>query len=69
MDAAEAGLIGAAIGGGVAILKSWIDGRSQVKLEKAKAEWIKDNAVAAELRTHVATVARELLPLPPPTTQ
>jgi hypothetical protein len=60
MDAAEAGLIGAAIGGGVAILKSWIDGRSQVKLEKAKAEWSKENAVAAELRTHVATVAREL---------
>jgi hypothetical protein len=60
MDAAEAGLIGAAIGGGVAILKSAIDGWSQRKLEKAKAEWSRDNTVGAELRAHVATVAREL---------
>jgi hypothetical protein len=58
--AAEAGLYGVAIGSGFTILKSWIDGRSQARLEKAKAEWSRDNAVATELRTHVATVAREL---------
>jgi hypothetical protein len=61
MDAAAAALIGAAIGGGVAILKSFIDGWSQRKLEKAKAAWSRDNTVGTELRGHVATVARELL--------
>lgn len=38
MDSAVAGLIGAAIGGGVAILKSFIDGRTQLNLEQAKAK-------------------------------
>jgi hypothetical protein len=61
LDAAVAGLIGAAIGGGVAILKSFIDGRSQRNLEEAKAKWSRESTVATELRTHVATVARELL--------
>jgi hypothetical protein len=61
LDAAVAGLLGAAIGGGVAILKSFIDGRSQRNLEQAKAQWSREGTVATELRTHVATVARELL--------
>jgi hypothetical protein len=61
LDAAVAGLLGAAIGGGVAILKSFIDGRSQRNLEEAKAKWSREGTVATELRLHVATVARELL--------
>ena len=61
MDPAVAGLVGAAIGGGVSILKSFVDGSSQRRLEKAKADWGRENAVATELRTHVSTVARELL--------
>jgi hypothetical protein len=61
LDTAVAGLLGAAIGGGVAILKSFIDGRSQRNLEQAKAKWSREGTVATELRTHVATVARELL--------
>ena len=61
MDAATAGLIGAAIGGGVAIIKSFVDGWSQRRLERAKAEWARSNVVETELRAHVAAVARELL--------
>jgi hypothetical protein len=38
MQAAEAALIGAAIGGGVAIPNSFIAGSHQGKLEKEKAE-------------------------------
>lgn len=61
MDSATAALVGAAIGGGVAIIKSFVDSWSQRRLEKAKAEWVRSNAVETELRAHVATVARELL--------
>jgi len=61
MDAATAGLVGAALGGGVAIIKSFVDSWSQRRLEKAKAEWARSGAVATELRAHVAAVARELL--------
>jgi hypothetical protein len=61
MDAAMAGLIGAAIGGGVAIVNSFATSWSQRRLEKAKAEWAHENAVRTELRAHVAAVARELL--------
>jgi hypothetical protein len=61
MDAATAGLVGAAIGGGVALLKSVVDGWSQHRLEKAKADWARANVVGTELRAHVANAARELL--------
>lgn len=61
MDPAVAGLLGAAIGGGLTLLKSVVDGWSNRKLERAKADWVRENAVATELRSHIATVARELL--------
>src|SRR5262245_997229 len=61
MDSGTAGLIGAALGGGVAILNTFVTSRGQRRLEKAKAEWAHENAVRTELRGHVATVARELL--------
>jgi hypothetical protein len=61
MDAATAGLVGAALGGGVTILKSFVDSLSQRRLEMAKAQWGREGLLDTELRTHVASVARELL--------
>ncbi len=61
MDPATAGLIGAAIGGGVALLKSAVDGWNTRRLEAAKAEWTQEHAVETELRAHVASVAKDLL--------
>jgi len=61
MDSGTAGLIGAAIGGGVAIINSLVTGWNQRRLEKAKVQWAREHAVETELRAHVATVARELL--------
>jgi hypothetical protein len=61
MDAATAGLIGTAIGGGVTILTSLVNSHSLRRLEAAKAEWAQASLVDTELRSHVASVARELL--------
>jgi hypothetical protein len=61
MDAAIAGLLGAVIGGGVALLKSFIDGRTAHRLELDKARLAHRGAVETELRGHVAAVARDLL--------
>jgi hypothetical protein len=61
MEAATAGLVGAALGAGVTILKSLVDSYSLRKLESAKAQWTRAAAIDSELRTHVASVARELL--------
>lgn len=61
MDAATAGLIGAVLGGGVALVTSLIDGWNSRKLEAAKAQWGQEHAVGAELRGHVGAVARHLL--------
>ena len=61
MDATVAGLIGTAIGGGVAILTAFIQGWNQRKLEKEKEDWPRETTIGTELRTHLATVARELL--------
>lgn len=61
MDAATAGLVGAATGGGVAVVVSFAEGRNQRRLEKAKAGWAESAAKNAEFRNHVAEVARELL--------
>ena len=63
MDPTTAGLVGAAIGGGITLVKSAVDGWNQQKLERAKADWTRENAVASELRSHIAAVARELLSL------
>jgi uncharacterized membrane-anchored protein YhcB (DUF1043 family) len=61
---AVAGLIGTVIGivltGVIGLAKTKMDASIQERLEKAKAKFSLDNAVAAELRTHVAMVAREL---------
>jgi hypothetical protein len=50
MDAAIAGLLGAVIGGGVALLKSFIDGRTAHRLELDKARLAHRGAVETELR-------------------
>jgi hypothetical protein len=61
MDPAIAGLLGAFIGGGLALLKPLVDGWSNRKLEREKAAWVRDNTVATEFRSHIAAVAREVL--------
>ena len=61
MDAATAGLIGAALGAGATMLKTLVDGYSTRRLEAAKAQWARASVIDTELRTHVASVAKELL--------
>ena len=61
MDPAIAGLVGVVIGGGLTLLKSLVDARSQKQLERAKAEWTRENAVATELRSHISAVCKDIL--------
>jgi hypothetical protein len=61
LDNAIAALIGAAIGGAITFLSTFVDRWSQRSLERKKVEWTREHMVDAEFREHVTAVARELL--------
>jgi len=65
MDQATAGLIGVAIGGIIsavtALTTSQLTTRNQLRLEREKAGIGRHETLLAELRSHIAEVAREML--------